>query len=71
MAPVFPERRGSAGDCSRMEPPREYRQFAEECRRLARKADNEQHRKILTEMAEVWSRLAVEAEQKKPRAGGD
>lgn len=49
-----------------METPDEYRNYAEECRRLAGKADSEQHKTILEAMAEVWSRLAVAAEQKDP-----
>jgi hypothetical protein len=47
-----------------METPGEYRKYAEECRRLAGKADAQQHRAILEEMAEVWSRLAAQAEKK-------
>jgi hypothetical protein len=50
-----------------METPADYRSFAEECRRLAGRAEDEQHKAILEQMAEVWSRLAAEAEQK--RAG--
>jgi hypothetical protein len=50
-----------------METPADYRKFAEECRRLARRAEDEQHKAILEQMAEVWSRLALEAEQKRPR----
>ncbi len=38
----------------------EYRQFAEECLRLAEQAKDEHHRNILQEMAEVWSKLAEE-----------
>ena len=49
-----------------METPSEYRKYAEECRRLAGKADAEKRRAILEEMAEVWSRLAAQAEQKGP-----
>jgi hypothetical protein len=50
-----------------METPADYRKFAEECRRLARRAEDEQPKAVLEQMAVVWSRLAVEAEQKRPR----
>ncbi len=42
----------------------QYREFAEECERLAIEAKSERHRRILTEMAEVWRRLAREADTK-------
>jgi hypothetical protein len=44
--------------------PAKYRKYAEECRRFAGKADGEKHKVILEEMAEVWSRLAAQVEQK-------
>jgi hypothetical protein len=47
-----------------METPNEYRKYAEECRRLAGKADVDKYRAILEEMAEMWSRLAAQSEQK-------
>ena len=47
-----------------METARDYRKFAEECRRLAELAEDEERGRVLREMAEAWSRLAVEAEQK-------
>jgi hypothetical protein len=50
-----------------METAADYRKLAEECRRLARRAEDEQHKAVLEQMAEVWLRLAVEAEQKRPR----
>jgi hypothetical protein len=50
-----------------METPADYRKFAEECRRLAGRAEDKQHREILEQMAEVWWRLSLEAEQKRPR----
>jgi hypothetical protein len=40
----------------------EYRRFAEECRRMAREAKTERHRKILEEMAQAWGTLAKEAD---------
>ena len=67
MPHVLQERRSAAAGCSRMETPPDYRKFAEECRRLARKAENEQHKAILEQMAEVWLLLAAEAEQKRSR----
>jgi hypothetical protein len=50
-----------------IETPSDYRKFAEECRRLAAKAEARQHKTVLEQMAEVWSRLALEAEQERPR----
>jgi hypothetical protein len=50
-----------------IEAPSDYREFAEECRRLAAKAEDQQHKAILEQMAEVWSQLALEAEQERSR----
>jgi hypothetical protein len=44
-----------------MEPTTQYQRFAGECRRLAREAKNEQHRKLLDEMAQAWEKVAKEA----------
>jgi len=41
----------------------QYREFAEECLRLAKQANDERHRKILKEMAEEWSKLAKEPDK--------
>jgi hypothetical protein len=41
----------------------QYREFAEECLRLAKQANDARHRKVLEEMAEVWSKLAEEADK--------
>ena len=43
----------------------QYREFAEECLRLAKQAKDEHQREILTEMAKAWSKLAEEADKKK------
>jgi hypothetical protein len=64
MPLLFSERALSPKGCFGMETQRDYRKFAEECRRLAGKAGNEQHRAILEQMAEVWLRLAEEAQEK-------
>ncbi len=47
-----------------METSEDYRKFAEECRRLAERAEHQEHKFILEQMADVWLRLAREAEQK-------
>lgn len=41
-----------------METGTKYRQFAEECERLAQQAKTERHRAVLLEMAAVWKQLA-------------
>ncbi len=48
-----------------METPAQYREFAEECDRLARQTEKEGHRKILEEMAETWRKLAAETDGKR------
>jgi hypothetical protein len=45
----------------------DYRNFSEECRRLAKQASTSEHKAILEQMAEVWLQLAREAERKKTR----
>jgi hypothetical protein len=47
-----------------METSTQYREFAEECDRLAAQAKATRHRKILEEMAEVWRKLAEESDTK-------
>jgi hypothetical protein len=41
----------------------EYREHAEECRVLARKAESPDHQQQLLKMAETWEQLAVERER--------
>jgi len=41
----------------------QYREFAEECLRLAKQAPDEHHRKILKEMTEAWRKVAEEANE--------
>ena len=41
----------------------EYRRHAEECRQLARFADSEEHRELLSNMAATWESLADERER--------
>ena len=50
-----------------METPTQYREFAEECDRMAKQADTERQRNILTEMAEAWRRLAEDADRRGQR----
>jgi hypothetical protein len=42
----------------------QYREFAEECNRLAKQTKADGHRKILEEMAEAWRIVAAEADKK-------
>ena len=42
----------------------QFREYAEECERLARQTVAEHHRKILLEMAETWKKLAEESDRK-------
>jgi hypothetical protein len=44
---------------------KQYREFAEECDRLAREAKTDAHRKILEEMARAWRMVAAESSDKK------
>jgi hypothetical protein len=46
-----------------METSKDYRKFAQECRSLARQIGNAEHKLILDQMAEVWLRLAEQAER--------
>jgi hypothetical protein len=48
-----------------METPTQYRQFAEECDRMAKQADTERQRGILREMAEEWRQLAQDADRQR------
>jgi hypothetical protein len=41
----------------------QYREFAEECLRLAESAQDEHQRNILREIAEAWSKLAETADK--------
>jgi len=56
--------------CFGMETTTEYQRYAEECRRLARQAKTEQHRRILEEMAQAWEELAKEEEPTGSHASG-
>ncbi len=64
MSLLLQERRFLAGRWLGMETPHDYRKFAEECRRLAKEAQDGEHRRALEQMAEAWLRLAREAQQK-------
>lgn len=41
----------------------DYRRYAEECLRLGQTTDNQQTRATLLQMAQVWLRLAEQAEK--------
>jgi hypothetical protein len=47
-----------------MEAPSQYRDFAETGDRLARRVESEAHRASLIDMANIWRKLAEEAENK-------
>ena len=47
-----------------METPGQYRDLAETCDRLARQVESEAHRASRIELANVWRKLAGEAENK-------
>jgi hypothetical protein len=47
-----------AGGCSIMEPATQFRQFAEECNRLAQEVQTEDQRRRLMEMATAWRKVA-------------
>jgi hypothetical protein len=47
-----------------MEPAKQYRNFAEECRRFAQGAKTDEQRIILLEMEAVWTKLVEEAERR-------
>ena len=53
------------GDLLRMQTSNQYRDFAEECERLAEKTETEkEHRRVMKEMAETWRQLAIEADER-------
>jgi hypothetical protein len=45
-----------------MDTPSKYREFAEECDRLAKQVKMNEHRRILEEMARVWRQLAEDVD---------
>jgi hypothetical protein len=46
-----------------MQNPAKFREFAEQCKRLAETAGSEKDRKALLEIAEAWLNCAAEAER--------
>jgi len=42
---------------------KQYREFAEECDRLAKEVKEPQHKQILREMAQAWRILADEGDE--------
>ena len=47
----------------------DYRKHAEECRSMADRNPNEEHRKMLLNMAETWEMLAEERLRKLAKQG--
>jgi hypothetical protein len=47
-----------------MKPSSQYREFAEECLRLAKRAKSDQELSVLQEMAAAWLKLAEAADKK-------
>lgn len=45
----------------------QYREFAEHCLDLAKRAKTEDERAILQHMAQTWGKLAQEADQQKAK----
>jgi hypothetical protein len=51
--------------CIYRETSAQYREFAEECDRLAKQAKTDGERKTLEEMAKAWRMVAAEADNKR------
>ncbi len=47
-----------------METSAQYREFAETCNRLVEETNDPEHKRMLQEMAQVWSNLADEEDRK-------
>jgi hypothetical protein len=45
----------------------EYREHADECRQMAARTQNDEHKAMLAKMAETWEALALEREAKMAR----
>jgi hypothetical protein len=52
-----------------MQDPAKFREYAEQCKRLAQTAGSEKDRKALLEIAEAWLNCAVEAERMAKKGG--
>jgi hypothetical protein len=44
----------------------QYREFADQCLELAKRAKTEEERKVLHEMAMTWVKLAEDTDQSRP-----
>jgi cell shape-determining protein MreC len=67
----FLERHVGSVNCFRVEQSSaQYREFAEECRRLAQLAQTAEERKVLQEMEAAWTKLAGEVERKAAQGSG-
>jgi hypothetical protein len=67
MAIMRPERPCRAACLFGMDTRTQYREFAEACERLAIQTKDEQHKKILREMAVTWRELAEKIERENDR----
>jgi hypothetical protein len=67
----FLERHVGSVNCFRVEQSStQYREFAEECRRLAQLAQTAEERKVLQEREAAWTKLAGEVERKAAQGSG-
>jgi len=63
MTRMRPERASAPAGLSPMTTSKKYRDFAEECERLAATVKDDRHSKVLEEMAAVWRMLAADADK--------
>jgi hypothetical protein len=64
MSRMHPERSHCETGWPGMKPSPQYREFAEECLLLAKRAKTDQEQTVLQEMAAAWLKLAEAADEK-------